>query len=153
MNKNILQNKIKSLYKEHQLYVNFFEQEKKKVEDRKKDIVKSIQEGKEFEDVKDELEFLLFGFQTKIADINILSNELTALYSVAKQSELELELEKKDREVLDKMLDNKRKLTFIPEEKGLKERVKGSQEEYIQNIKNSEHYKNIIKKQLIDNLA
>lgn len=152
MNKNILQNKIKSLYKEHQLYVNFFEQEKKKVEDKKKDIVKSIQEGKEFEDVKDELEFLIFGFQTKVSDINLLSNELTILFSLAKQSKVELDLEDKDKEILEKMLTNKRKLTFIPEEKGLKERVKGSQEEYMQNIKNSEHYKNI-KKQLINNLA
>lgn len=152
MNKNILQNKIKSLYKEHQLYVNFFEQEKKKVEDKKKAIVKSIQEGKEFEDVKDELEFLLFGFQTKVSDINLLSNELTTLFSLAKQSKIELDLEDKDKEILEKMLTNKRKLTFIPEEKGLKERIKGSQEEYMQNIKNSEHYKSI-KEQLINNLV
>lgn len=152
MNKEVLQNKIKSLYKEHQLYVKFFEEEKQSVEAKKESIVKALKEGKEFDAVEEELEFLLFGFQTKVSDINILSNELTAIYSIAKQSELELDLEEKDKEVLDKMLNNKRKLTFIPEEKGLKERVEGSQEEYIQNVKNSEHYKNI-KEQLINNLA
>lgn len=152
MNKEVLQNKIKSLYKEHQLYVKFFEEEKQKVEAKKESIVKALQEGKEFEAVEEELEFLLFGFQTKVADINILSNELVSLYNMAKQSELDLELEKDAIEVLDKMLSNKRKLTFIPEKDGLKERVKGSQEEYIQNVKNSEHYKNI-KEQLISNLG
>lgn len=152
MNKGVLQNKIKSLYKEHQLYVKFFEEEKQKVEDKKQSIVKALQEGKEFEAVEKELEFLLFGFQTKVSDINILSNELVSLYNIAKQSEIDLEMEKETIEVLDKMLVNKRKLTFIPEKDGLKERVKGSQEEYIQNVKSSEHYKNI-KEQLINNLG
>lgn len=152
MNKGVLQNKIKSLYKEHQLYVKFFEEEKQKVEDKKQSIVKALQEGKEFEAVEKELEFLLFGFQTKVADMNILSNELVSLYNIAKQSELDLEMEKETIEVLDKMLVNKRKLTFIPEKDGLKERVKGSQEEYMQNVKSSEHYKNI-KEQLINNLG
>lgn len=151
MTNEILKNRIHSLIKEHNLYVEHFEKEKEATDSKKEEITKSLKEGTEFAEVEKELEFLLFGFQMKLTDINILTSELTSLYSIAKQAELDLELPEEKIAALNKMLENKKKLTFIPEEKGLVERVKGVQEQYLQNVVNSPQYQTI-KKQLLNNL-
>lgn len=146
-----LKRRIQSLLKEHTLYVKHFEAERKELDDKKEQIVDSIKNGTEVEKVEKQLEFLTFGFQTKLADINILTTEIINLYSIAKQSDLDIEVTEQEKEVLEKMLANKRKLSFIPDEKELTERVKGIQEEYMNKLLSSPQYQKI-KQDIISSL-
>ena len=144
MDKEVLLNKIKSLQKDYKLYTKFFEKDRKNLEDKKGDIVESLEKGKQFEDFEEEMEYLMFGYQMKANDINIIASELINLFSLAKLAELDSELE--DTEILEKLLENKSKLTFVPTEDGLKERVKGVQKSNTDNVKNSNVYKEVVDK-------
>ena len=140
----VITDRVKSLFKEYQLYVKHFEKEKDSVEEKKKDIAKALKEDHAFEKHEKELEWLLFGYQMKVQDINNIVAELVAVYKTAITAELTEEFEQQLNETVTKLKDNRKKQTFIPTEKGLEERVKGSQKEAVDNIKNHENYKGIM---------
>lgn len=149
--KDIIVKKVNSLYNDYQTYANFFDEERQKVEKEKKDIAKSIEKGKSFEEFETEMEFLLFGYQIKMQDVNSIVQELVTVYSLALSAELKEEFEEELIEKVEKLKESKRKLTFVPTEKGLEERVKGTQEKAIKEAKDSPQY-GAIMKMLTDNL-
>lgn len=147
----ILKNKLQTLIKEYKLYYEHFDKEKSAVDAKKQEIVEAIKKGSEFSEVEEELEFYLFGLQTKITDLSIISTEIINLYSFSKLLGEELDLLEEEKEMLENMLKNKKKLTFIAQNDGLEERIKGVQEKYIENVRNSPHYAKI-KKDLLSSL-
>ena len=136
--------KINSLYKEYKLYAEHFDKERQSVEDKKKEIAKAIEAGSSFEDYQKEMEFLTFGYQTKVQDVNLIVSNLVNTYLIAESLKLTDNLDEAKKEHIDKLKNNRKKLTFIPTEKGLNERVSGTQQENIDNIKNSPQYKQIM---------
>lgn len=143
--------KITSVFNEYQSYAKYFDKERERVEEKKKEIAKSLEKGKSFEEFQQEMEFLMFGYQIKMQDVRSIVQDLVALYSLVPILEIEDELDKELVEKVEKLKESKRKLTFVPTEKGLEERVSGTQEKAIEEIKQSPQYDAIIK-MLSDNL-
>ena len=141
----VIVDRVKTLYKEYQLYAKHFEKEKDSVEQKKKDIAKALQEDYAFEKHEKELEWLLFGYQMKVQDINNIVSELVSVYKLAVTAELTEEFDEEINTTVTKLKDHKKKQTFIPTEKGLEERVAGTQKEGVDNIKNSPNYNGIMK--------
>jgi|AntDeeMinimDraft_4_1070355.scaffolds.fasta_scaffold08719_1 signal recognition particle GTPase len=143
--------RIQAVFKDYQDYAKFFDKEREEVEKKKKEIAKSLEKGKSFEEFQEEMEFLMFGYQIKMQDVRSIVQDLVALYSLTSTLDIKDKLDEDLIEKVEKLKESKRKLTFVPTEDGLEERINGTQEKAINEIKESPQY-DAIMKMLSDNL-
>jgi signal recognition particle GTPase len=143
--------RIQAVFKDYQDYAKFFDKEREEVEKKKKEIAKSLEKGKSFEEFQEEMEFLMFGYQIKMQDVRSIVQDLVALYSLTSTLDIKDKLDEDLIEKVEKLKESKRKLTFVPTKDGLEERINGTQEKAINEIKESPQY-DAIMKMLSDNL-
>lgn len=144
MEKSTLVNRIKSLYKERQQFASSFDNEVKAFEEKKKGLVEAIENGTEFKDFENEMEFVLFRYEMQIRDLNTITTELIHLYKLALAYSLREEFDEEMNKVLLKLLEKQPKTTYVVTEKGIREREKGLEKKQVEQLKNSPLYKQIL---------
>lgn len=142
--KKLLHNRVLSLYEEWKLYAEKYAEDLKNFQSKKENIAKQIMaDDSSIEDFKEEVEFLAIGSRLKAEDLNKICQKLVEVYKLAEQTESIEDLDSTYKEEIEN-LSGKIQQTFVAEKDGLKEIIKGTQQKYIDQIKENGQYKQIV---------
>lgn len=138
--------KVESLYNEWQIFTQFINAENQDLQQNKEKVVKEIQDlGDDLEEAEDEIvnkiEFLIYGFQIKAKDQNIMLDNLLTLYRLSLELGLDEYFTTDLNKVLAELKDQRPKTTFIVTNNKVVEREKGAQKEAVNKILKSDYYK------------
>lgn len=144
--KRFIIKKVESLYDEWQIFTQFINSENEDLQKNKDKVVKEIQESNDDlesmeEELVEKIEFLIYGFQIKAKDQNLMLENLLSYYRLALQLNLDEYFSQDLNKVLTNLKDQSHKTTFIVVDGKVVEREKGAQKKAVKKILESPQYK------------
>lgn len=127
---------VKEKLKYRQEYASLFEKNTSTIEESKKELAKKLTDNPDDEAIQEKIEYLFYDHNLSAQDLDQLTKELVSLYKVSNKEEFTEE----EKERLEALKNEERKQTFVATKGKLEERVKGTKDKYISNLRNSPFY-------------